>query len=233
MIFKFSGLLESLVLLLIVRSCCSIPDIGGGSCLTPYPWSDSGPYFVYQDVPSELCLTGPILPSFKYEIKLSFREPEAKFALSLSHRTLSSLASRSPPGSRRPSTSGEFQSITDNPLSSTVLFDSEKLEFWTNHQGNVLLCNNGSAMLTISCQSLPLDQISLKIEATARNDAISRGRRGLWFHVRLDPVYLGFLPARALSLIIAVPFALLLTLCSVYLLLSKFSPLYQDKVSLQ
>lgn len=218
-----------LLLLLLLQVVHSTPDVGGGSCLSLHPWSDSGPFFINQDIPSELCLNGPLLPSHKYELKLSFREPEAKFALSLIQRTFGPPSSRSPPGSRIASSVEENQKSISS-LMSAVLLDSEKLEFWTNNEGRVVLCRSDGVMLTSSCESLPVERIALKVLASSRYDAIGQGQQGLWFNVRFDPVYFGFLPARALSLFIVIPFALTFTISSVLYLLNPSSPFFsQDK----
>lgn len=221
------------LLLFLLQVIHSTPDVGGGSCLSLNPSSDSGPFFIIQDIPSELCLNGPLLPSHKYELKLSFREPEAKFALSLIQRTFGSLSSRSPPGSRIASPVEETQQKI-NSLMSAVLLDSEKLEFWTNNEGRVVLCRHDGVLLTSSCESLPVERIAFKVLASSRYNAIRQGQQGLWFNVRFDPVYFGFLPARALSLFFVVPFALLFTISSVLYFLNPYSLLCsQDKVAIE
>ena len=217
---------------ILSRLVLSIPDSGGGTCLTPSPWRDSGPYFIYHGIAVAFCLDGPLLLSQKYELKLSFREPEGKFSLSLQHRTIGTISSRSPPGSRIKSEStldklSESSSSLSTITQSTIIVDSEKFEFWTNSEGNILLCSNDDVKLTPTiCEALPVERIEFKVEASPRSFEHQRDGTGLWFNIRFDPIVYGFLPVRAMSLVFVIPFAFILTFLLIYVLLSlSISPL--------
>ena len=232
---KFKNIAQ--LILILSRVIYSIPDSGGGTCLTQSPWRDSGPFFIYHGIPVAFCLDGPLLSSQKYELKLSFREPEGKFSLSFQHRTIGTISSRSPPGSRIKSESvlyklsNESSSTlsTKSPvIQSTIIVDAEKFEFWTNSEGNVLLCNNDDVTLTpTTCEALPVERIEFKVEASPRSFEYQRDGTGLWFNIRFDSIVYGFLPARAMSLVFVIPFAFILIFLLIHVLLSlSLSPLF-------
>jgi hypothetical protein len=191
----------------------SLLTFSSASCLSPLSPSDAGPFFsLFSPSPGvELCLAGPLRANARYEIKLSFREPDARVAAALVRRAEPAATSRAPPGSH--GAIGGAERIGDSggggaatAAAGPETLDAEKIEFRTDGDAHVVLREapaEGAAPLAV-----PADLVALRLTATPRGGRGGAGGvgGGVWFRARLDSVRL--VPARALPLLVLVPLAL-------------------------
>ena len=199
------------------------------SCLSPRSQSDSGPFFLLFAPSSgvELCLAGPLRANAHYELRLSFREPDARLAAALVRRAEPAAASRAPPGSRgnviigdgggeaggvdRADGVGESGGFgSEAAVVGPETLDAEKIEFRTDGDARVVM-REGMAV-GAAALALPANLVALRVTASPRGGRGGAGGvgGGVWFRARLDSVQI--VPARALPLLVLVPLALFASL---------------------
>ena len=212
------------------------PASGDAACLAPYAGgalladpgapglSAPGPLFARFGEPLHLCLAGPLRASRRYEIKLSFREPDARLRVRLvAAARAPGGGARAPPGA--PPQALLLQRADPAPeLEGAAVEDAEKLEFATDAEGRVVIIEAAAD----AGAAVPVERVLLRIEAAPRGprraDLPAPG--GVWLDARLDELDFGFVPRRARALIVAVPLALLCAACAAHgLLHSPYSPL--------
>ena len=213
------------------------PASGDAACLAPYAGgalladpgapalSAPGPLFARFGEPLHLCLAGPLRASRRYEIKLSFREPDARLRVRLVAVARAPCGgARAPPGAP-PQAQQLLQRADPAPeLEGAAVEDAEKLEFATDAEGRVVIIEAAAD----AGAAVPVERVLLRIEAAPRGprraDLPAPG--GVWLDARLDELDFGFVPRRARALIVAVPLALLCAACAAHgLLHSPYSPL--------
>jgi len=225
------------------------PASGDASCLAPYAGgalladpgapalSAPGPLFARFGEPLHLCLAGPLRASRRFEIKLSFREPDARLRVRLiAAAGAPGGGARAPPGAP-PQAQQQAQQLllqqqrvdTAPELKGAVVEDAEKLEFATDAEGRIVIVESAAdAGGDAAGAAVPVERVLLRIEAAPRGprraDLPAPG--GVWLDARLDELDFGIVPRRARALIVAVPLALLCAACAAHgLLHSPYSPL--------
>jgi len=219
------------------------PASGDAACLAPYAGgalladpgapalSAPGPLFARFGEPLHLCLAGPLRASRRYEIKLSFREPDARLRVRLvAVARAPGGGARAPPGAP-PQAQQLLRRADPAPeLEGAAVEDAEKLEFATDAEGRVVIIEAAAD----AGAAVPVERVLLRIEAAPRGprraDLPAPG--GVWLDARLDELDFGFVPRRARALVVAVPLALLCAACAAHgLLHSPYSPLRLASVS--
>ncbi len=211
--------------------CISVRAAGPSGALLPLAdpgapaLSPPAPLFARFGEPLHLCLAGPLRAASRYEVKLSFREPDARLRVRLvAAAHAPGGAARAPPGAHGVGKGGDDGNGGGEELAGEAVDDAEKIEFATDPEGRVIVV----AAAAGAAGAAPIERVLLRVEATPRGPHRPDvpAASGVWLDARLDELHFGFLPGRARALALVVPLALLCAACAAHgLLHSPYSPL--------